>query len=372
MPVEANKALSKTKIALMNKPEAVFFSSLCLSMNCKWDDTCPIAYTDYKSIAFNTQFFMELSPSERISLLLHETMHVAYMHNLRVGNKDRKVWNFACDYVINLQIKDAGFTLPKIGLIDEKYRDMSAEEVYDLLMQNPTSQPSPSQGMDDLRDSPEEPTEEEIAQITQEMQDNIIRAATQARMEDQAGSIPGAVQVFLNKLLQPKLPWQVILSRFMNKLTKTDYTWSKRNRRYPDVYLPAMHSQTLMDIAIAWDMSGSVSDDETTAFASEVASVLRNMKPDKLTLVQFDTKVFQVNKLKTVKDLTSLTLKGRGGTDLHDLVKWTHDNRPQVNIVFTDGYFHMPEEKLYGQTIWIIHNNLHFTAPYGKVIHYKV
>ena len=108
MSAEANKALSKAKIALMNIPEAVFFSSLCLSMNYKWDDTCPTAYTDYKSIAFNTQFFMELSPSERIFLLLHETMHVAYMHNLRVGDKDRKVWNFACDYVINLQIKDAG------------------------------------------------------------------------------------------------------------------------------------------------------------------------------------------------------------------------------------------------------------------------
>ena len=372
MSAEADKALSKAKISLMVHPNAAFFSSLCLSMIFKWDDTCPTAYTDYKHIAFNTKFFMGLNPSERVFLLLHETMHVAYLHNLRVSTKDRRVWNFACDYVINLQIKDAGFSMPKVGLIDEKYRDMSAEEVYDLLIQNPQSQPSPEAGMDDLRNPPENVTEEEKIQITQDMQDAVIRATTQARMEGQEDSIPGAIQVLLNKLLQPRMPWQIILSRFINQFTKTDYTWSKRNRRFDEVYLPAMHNQSLMNIAIGWDMSGSISDEETTVFASEAAGILRNMKPEKLTLVQFDTEVFQVDTLKSMKDIGSLTLKGRGGTNLNPLALWTQENRPQVTLIFTDGFFATPTEKFHGYVIWLIHNNPHFTSPFGKVIHYTV
>ena len=39
----------------------------------------------------------------------------------------------ACDYAINPMLLDAGLTLPKDVLIDNRFRGMSAERIYNLI-----------------------------------------------------------------------------------------------------------------------------------------------------------------------------------------------------------------------------------------------
>ena len=131
------EALSKAKILLMTKPNSVFFTTLCFSLKHRFDTETPTAHTNGKEIVFNPAFFMGLDAEEKVFLLLHETMHCAYLHMARLGDFDHRKWNIACDHVINLQLIERGYKMPSMGFADSKYAGKSAEEVYKLLPNNP-------------------------------------------------------------------------------------------------------------------------------------------------------------------------------------------------------------------------------------------
>ena len=361
-------ALNKAKIALMSKPDSAFFTTICFSLKHVWDDTIPTACTNGKQIRFSPQFFMSLTKDEQVFLLLHEAMHCAYLHMDRVETRDRKKWNHAADYVINLQLVERGFKMPSCGLLDRKYAGMSTEEVYKILPSPPEDQPTPGMG-DDL----EEPGESS-EQLQQDIQDILVRASVQSKMSnDKVGTIPGEIQIFLDNLLDPKLPWHRILQKYLQTFAKNDYTFKKPNRRFfPKWHLPSLHSESLMEIAVAVDTSGSVTDEDFKAFISEVHSILRMMKPEKLTLIQFDTSIKSVHPIKSVSELMKVQFSGRGGTDILPVVQWANINKPQLLLVFTDGEFKFYNEQAKSETLWLIHNNPHFKAPWGKVIHYEV
>jgi predicted metal-dependent peptidase len=132
---DCDKAMSKAKIELMGSDDCTFFIHCVLTLIHIWDDTMPTAWTDGVHVGYNRAFFMTCSEEERVGLILHETLHVVFMHMLRLMGFDPKKWNRACDYVINLIIISRGFKLPKGGLYDTQYRDMFAEQVYALLPQ---------------------------------------------------------------------------------------------------------------------------------------------------------------------------------------------------------------------------------------------
>ena len=56
----AQKALDKAKVALMSKPDSVFFTTVCFSLKHVWDDSIPTAQTNGLEIRYNPEFFMQL------------------------------------------------------------------------------------------------------------------------------------------------------------------------------------------------------------------------------------------------------------------------------------------------------------------------
>ena len=361
-------ALNKAKIQLMTYPDSTFFTTVLFSLVHIWDDTIDTAATNGKYIKYNIEFFMSLDAEERLFLLLHETLHVVLMHMCRLDGRDPVRWNMAADYVINALLISLGYKMPKMGLYDPQYIGMSTEEVYKLLPQIP-SQTCP---WPDLEELPEEIKEE----VNTAIEEILIRAAIQSKMaEDKPGTIPGEVQIFLDNLLKPNLPWHRILRKDMNSLAKHDYSFRRPNRRFqPDHYLPSMYSEVLVDVAIGTDTSGSVSDHDYSTIITETASIFKSVKPKKISLIQFDTKIKDVSILKSVQDLRSIKFEGRGGTNIHPLLNWAVINKPQLLLVFTDGHFRFNSKLpiIKSKVIWLIHNNKKFKAPFGKVIHYEI
>lgn len=359
-------ALNKAKIALMSHPDSTFFTTVCFSLKHIWDENIPTACTNGVEIRFNPTFFMGLTVEQRVFLLLHESMHVAFLHMERLMDRIPGKWNIAADHVINLMLIARGFKMPPGGLADEQYKDMSTEEVYKLL---PDEEQMSSDQMDLL------PPPEEIEDFHSQVEEILVRAAVQARMAgDTPGSIPGEIEIFLDKLLKPKLPWQRILQKYLTALAKNDYTFKTPNRRFfPRYHLPSLHSENLTHIAIAVDASGSVSDHDFNVFITEVSSILRMMHPEKITLIQFDTKIKSVDEVRSIRELSKLKFTGRGGTNITEVMNWTQKNKPQLMLMFSDGHFHFhPTHKVKSPVLWLIHNHAKFTAPFGKVIHYKI
>lgn len=360
----ADIALSKAKIDLMRRPESTFFTTLCFSLKTKWDTSILTAATDNKTIFINPHAYLALTPGQRVSRLLHETMHVALLHFLRKGSRNHQKWNAACDFYINLMLTDAGFEKIETWLWDEQYRGMSSEQIYALLPED--------QACDmDLLPPPDDDKEN----IEQAVQDMVMRAVTQARMAgDKPGSIPGEIQVYVDSLVKPKLPYHTILRRYLQSYDKNDYSFRKPNRRFfPQHYLPSLWSESLMAIDFAVDISASVSDDEFKQFIGDIAGVLKMMKPPSMRLVQFNTKITGEDTIKTVQELKKVEFHGRGGTAIGPVLNWANEHKSRVLLVFTDGEFRWPDiDVKHTDLIWLIHNNPGFTAPVGKVIHYQL
>lgn len=366
---EATIALNKAKVHLMSRADSAFFTTICFSLKHEFTEKIPTAATNGKEIFFNPYFFMKLTRDEQIFLLLHESMHVAYLHMERVQTRNKRIWNIAADHVINLMLIERGYKMPEGGYADPQYTGMSSEEVYALLLQDPNA--GNQEVMEDLLES-----DTDTETLQRDIDDILVRAKIQSEQrKDKPGTIPGDIQIRLKKLLEPKLPYHLILRKYINSLAKFDYSFKKFNRRFfPDYFLPGLHSEKLMDIAACVDASASVRDEEFLQYVSDLDSILRFLKPETMHLVQFDSNLKSIDKIQSPQELRSVNFTGRGGTRIQPVLDWISSAKPKLVLVFSDGYFTQPPytPPLGTRIIWLIHNNPRFKTEYGKVIHFEI
>lgn len=365
-------ALSRAKIELMRLSDTAFFTHVVFSLKHRFDPTVPTARTDGREIIYGTKFFMGLTREEQIFLILHETMHCVLLHMDRAKLFDKRKYNIAADHCINLMLIDRGFVMPSCGLADPQYKGLSTEDIYKILPENPPMSKNGSGGIGE--DLIEPGNSEESETLNKDIENTLIQAAIQSKLAgDKPGTIPGDIQIILDKLLQPKLSWKRLLARFLNTFNKNDYTYRRPNRRFwPKDYMPTLYTESLGSLAVAVDTSGSVSDIEFKQFITEIHSILRMMTPPYIDIIQFDSRIKSIDRVRTVNELLKVKFSGRGGTRITEVVEWANKNQPQVILFFTDGEFSFPSEKVQIPTVWLIHNNKKFTAPYGKVIHYEI
>jgi predicted metal-dependent peptidase len=382
---EAEQALKVAKITLMMQKNTVCYTTVVFSL--KQEITADIpnmttAATDGKHLYIHPDFFMGLSPNERLTLLAHEALHVLLDHMHRKGDRDHKLFNIAADYVINGSLVNAQYALPKGGLHDHKYDGMTTEQVYKLLEKKNNQQKQELfdkckdgslNGNDitypDQVDPGEAVTQDEVTKI-------ILRAVTQAKaMGQPAGTMPAEIELALQHTLNPPLPWHIILSHYLTEFAKEDFTFRRPNRRFlPDSYLPTAHSEAVCNLAICVDISSSVTDHEFNVFITKIAEIKNSMNPQETTVVSFNTQITGVQKL-TADDnpLTKLKFKGRGGTAIAPVLEWAAENKPTVMIIFTDGEFTQVEPKNKGvPMLWLIHDNPMWKTKWGRVIHYNI
>ena len=366
------KALNKAKVGIMSRHNSVFISTVLFNLKFSWDNSIPTACTNGAELKVNEDFFMALEPKERIGLLAHEAWHVAFDHMARMENKDHTRFNKAADHVINLMLLDAGYAIPAGGLHDPQYKGMSADEVYRLLPEEPqdgSGQAPGGTGMDIVpySEGAGDPVEK------QEEVSNIISSAATASASagEDAGELPGDVTRLLKELHAPKLNWRTILANYMSEYAKEDYSYTKPNRRYaPEFYLPSMYSESLSEICVAVDTSGSVSDEEFSAFLTEIREIKENMQPKKTTIIDFDTSVKNVYELTADQGIDDVVFNGYGGTRLAPVFEHYKEEKPTVLIVFSDLYCTAMEDDPGYPVIWVVVNNPGAHVNFGDKIDY--
>lgn len=390
----APEALSRAKIKLMLKKDVAFFATLILQTPVYWvtADEVDTAATNGINLYINPDFFLGLEPEERLFLILHEIMHNVYNHNTRRGFRDPDTWNEAADYVINDELIQRNFKMPKGGLHNVDYRDMSADEVYEILMDrknkgghnqpspwpdlkepqaNGSGNQSPSSGNGSQTPSMSQPTAEEI----EEHNKNLLTQATQASQMagDKAGTVPGSLQRELDDLLYPKLPWDIILQKFLFSLSKDDYSWRKPNRRFisQGIILPSLYSEGIGKIDFAIDTSGSVSREDFNRFISEIGYVFQRFNPKEIGIMQFDSVLQSNDKVVSMHDFMKLEFQGGGGTQIEPVLEAYKESSAKALIVLTDGYlYHGEELDPKKPVVWCIYDNPRFVPNFGTAIHF--
>lgn len=367
MDTNVKDIIGYAKVRLFNKSDMIFTASLCSMLEVVLDEKIAYGATDGKYLYINPTTFVNLTNDEQVFLLAHETLHVAYQHMIRKEDRDHQLFNIACDYVINLELVNQGFQMIKGGLLDYQYKDMSSEEVYDSLLSEGLPPPPNSLG-EDILDN--ELSESDIQEITC----NIIQAVHQAERSNQYGSVPDDVKRFMDNLHKPKVNWKVVLKRFMLNAGKTDYTWSKPRKRLLNqgMYLPSINSHGLTKVTFAIDTSGSVDNEMFTQFITEVHHVFKQLNPDSIDLMLFDTKVKLHQTIKSITELKQVELVGCGGTCLEDTLTKFKKTDSKVLIVITDGYFNTNLINPRKPVLWVIFDNNSFIPPFGKVIHFTM
>jgi len=372
------KMLDRAKIQLMMLPETMFYTTILFSLRSIWDDQIPTAGVDGSALWINPAFFQKQTEKSRIGLLVHEVLHVALNHITRRGTRDHLLFNMAGDYVINNMLDHKGYELPHGALIDHKYDGMNTEQVYKILLEEAEKNPKkyiviPGIGGDVMYPK----TAAENSAVEQGIADIVMRAAVQAKSANNgAGAIPGEILIEIDRLTNPKLPWNIIFQNYMQSFAKDEYSWRRPNKRFmPDYYLPTAFGESLCNIVAAVDCSGSVSDTDFSHFISELDTIQEIMHPEKITVIDFDTKIGMVQEISENAPIQDLKFHGRGGTEIQPVLAWAKENTPAIMIVFTDGeFFHNPtkEEDPEVPVIWLVHNNPSFTCQFGEVIHYEL
>lgn len=391
---ELDKMLSRAKIGIMEKPDTIFFSTLCSSLETIFTEEYDTAATNGIKLLINPVFFSKLTLPERVFLLAHETLHVAYLHTIRCEDRNPEIWNMAADYVINLELVERGFTFigdlrsrgidfPG-GLLDKQYAGMSTEEVYKKLLDDAQQNPLPQLSMKDIIPTGSEKGEggesgkgsvnQGIAEAARaEVQAKISRAIMIAEMSQQAGGIPPSIKRYFSDLTKPKINWKAVLQRFVATLTNDNYSWQRPNKRLLPTYLPKLHSQTLGRLDFAIDTSGSITKEQFTQFVSEVHAVLRMLKPKEIGVYQFDHKLEGSNVVRKVTDILTIPFSGGGGTRPQCAIDEFKKNKALGLIILTDGYFHkslLTDPKR--PVIWVVYDNPNFVPPFGSVVHFEL
>lgn len=329
--------------------------------------------TDGRSIFLNHERAHEMTNDQLVGLLQHEVEHIARLHSHRMGAREVKKWNIACDHVINLSIKEAGGVLPSGGLYDPQYKGKSEEQVY-VLLEDPKGggigMPGEAGDGEDEIDALLPPPADFTNDEAESVRESVVQAANIARAR---GKMPGHMQYLLDQLAPPSKDWRQELDEFVTATCTSDYSWARPNRMYvaQSVYLPGLASIDQMGaLAVIIDTSGSVSVAELQQYFGDLCAAVEAVNPLALHVVYVDSEVSKVESFDHPGDAEVRSVAARyggGGTDMTVGLDWVDENIPDVaaTIVFTDGGTPFGSERRY-PVLWAISDNVE--APWGRTI----
>ena len=395
---EARERLVTARIGLLLKQP--FFGNLATRLTLtNADEWCPTAATDGRKFYYNSKFIMMLKNEKEVEFLFgHEVLHCVYEHiGRRIDRKDDpQLANIAADYCVNgdlVQHKVGEMITTVPCLHDTKYYGWNYERVYDDLYKN-AEKIDISELADKLLDEHLEGDDEgagagkegdgdkkgkggngkkptlsakDLKEIKDEIKEAVVSAAKAS-----AGELPAGVKRIIQDITEPKMNWRELLRTQIQATIKSDYTWQRPSRRGWDMeaVLPGMQNDQKIDIVVALDMSGSIEDSQARDFLGEVKGITEEFSNFKITLLTFDTDVYnaKVYESENLDDIAEYEIEGGGGTDFTCVFKYMkeHNITPEKLVMFTDGYpFGSWGDPEYCDTVWIIHGDRNPNPPFG-------
>lgn len=393
------RKLQKVKINLMRDPKFALMSGILMVGKTGIKDGIPTACTNGRDEWYGREFVKKLTEKELGFVVAHEAMHKMYRHLTtwrKLHDEDARLANAACDYVINLQLRDLDkaesvIAMPtykdgpnkgeKMGLVDEKFRGMNAKQVFDILKQEQDENDSgqgdgDGEGFDDHDwDGAEDLSDEEKKELERQV-DQAIRQGLIAQKKFGKGA--GDLERELADLLTPTVDWREVLREFVKSTCagKDKSSWRRPNRRFlgSGTYMPTLVSETVGNIVVGVDTSGSVGIEEFREFMSEVKSIAEDVKPSRVDMLYWDGEVdkheeYEQHEVANLIDATRPM--GGGGTDPDCVPKYmaSKNMRPECVVMFTDGYVPNWGNDWVAPVLWVVVDNEEATAEHGKTVH---
>jgi len=408
-PVELKLSAARTRL-ILDKP---FLGALVLRLPMIEADPnwCRSTATDARAFYYNREFIDALSLDHVQFMLAHEALHCALSHFARRQHRVRHRWDVACDHAINPLLVEDGLRAPPGTLLLDEFKGMTAEEIYPYIKDdteeetlddhayddaeggqqghanNPNPPPPqnerdsgrskdrPEQGQgdgaqaepDDRQTGAAQPpplSASERDQLSVQWQE---RMAGAAQLALQAGRLSGSLARLVDHLLQPRLPWRMLLARYMTAIARDDYSYMRPSRREGAAILPSLRSSHI-DIAVVLDVSGSIKEPELDEFLAEVNAIKGQIQAG-ITLQVCDDKLAEDGpwRYEAWEEIRlPRSFPGGGGTDFRPVFTWLEktDRRPDLLVYFTDALGDFPEHEPAFPVLWLVKGKA--TVPFGQ------
>ncbi len=354
---ELRRALSFLAI---NAPLLGFFAS-ALGYVAVDDPSGPPAWTDGKRIYLN---FAKLQGGpDLVAALAHEALHVVMLHPVRMAAlmeyyapvdpvsaellrnlinfvQDAKVWQYGhtiIDSISAVTLED----LENAGVSDPASKSVETI-VAELLRPSDGGRCSssvntrrgracvllaPRDGHSDVRPGGEvrdgevlrEPSEEIArARSAKELEAALRRKLAEALVAaKQAGTVPGALERFIESLLSPKLPWRTLLRMSIEPAIGRDVrkVFSRPSKKAMLLGIDEVPSRRTMGfgrVLVLMDVSGSIGQEELRQFAAEIRAIVG--ESHEVVVIEWDADVQGVFELRSERDVRKVRVRGGGGT----------------------------------------------------------
>jgi len=411
-PIEAKLTAARAWL-IIDKP---FLGALVLRLplvegDPKW---CRSTATDAKSLYYNRDYIDSLTFEQTKFVLAHEALHCALAHFARREHRHKRRWDIACDLAINPALVADGLQPAPNALLMDGFADMAAEEIYPYIQENNEQEPhdqhvyDEAQQPDSSHGTPPPPQNEAreakpkdeqgrgaqpdkaepprtgadaerrgVAQppplsatereaLAQQWQQRLAGAAQQAM---QAGKFGGSVARLVEHLLQPQLPWRVLLARYLTSVARDDYNFLRPSRREGDAILPGLRSSHI-ELVVVLDTSGSINPDEMHEFLSE-ANAIKGQVGARITLHACDEALAPDGPwvFEPWEELRlPASLAGGGGTRFTPVFDWVAhlDRQPDLLVYFTDAKGEFPKQEPPYPVLWLVKGKA--GIPWGQRI----
>lgn len=381
--------------ALISK-KYIFFNIMLHKFNWVLDENCPedaLAYVKFKNRDINElddgSIFINAKIIEDpnfvwqnyFMILIHEFMHITFMHGIRRKDRDMMIWNLAADHVVNSMIKrsfNESDVRPFLGwesvvLFDDeaiKSPKITTEEVYDYLVSDKyrfslVSMKKNGNGSTTITVKDNKTGQEvsmDVSENTSKEFENFNKVAGEIFNQIKSrGDMPGNLMEVFEKFYKTEIPWTELLRDAIHKcLTPLPNSrgWRSLNKYFmPLGYtLPGYtydYEETADSAVVSIDTSGSISSKELNEFACILVESLSYFK--NIVLITHDHEIQQIEEFKKhesekLKQFISKTgFKGRGGTSHLDVFNKIQELDNDLNEGFsmylslTDGYSDIDE-----------------------------
>lgn len=360
-----------------------FFGYLLLKLKFVEDSNVRTMATDGVTFWYAPDFVKNEEERHLMADIIHELLHCVFKHPIRGKDHNIKISNYAADYVINDYILNkTDFKLQEWVLYDPRFTNMSYEAVYQILLDECDGVPDPGK----IELSEKQGTfipndggtvvDNDINITLEEYLDNNIQEAGNIITKINNGKLTDAQKIILKSTKAAQLPWEKLLNRFLNGISRSGASWNRPSRRFiaQGIYLPSKRSKSLESLVAAIDSSCSVTATQFEHQLAEINKILLKLKPKKFIIIQCDEQIVKVETFTPRDYPITTTIEGRRCTAFEPVFKYIEEHKlnPNCLIYFTDlesGFdFEVPKYPV----LWINtspYNELE--APFGTTIRVK-
>lgn len=332
------------------------------------------------TLLYNKAWFEGLRREHALGVIIHEILHLVFMHPFRKGNRESHLWVIACDMAVN-EFIDQSLLLPDAITVDsiaaeikEKIpKGKDCEFYYDIISKSDNALSfiaKDKQIKIFLRDGRELTSNYTMEMDCSEINKNAFKGMfaellSQAQSE---GETPEGVVGFIEEIYKAEpINWRNVLKRFLLGKGKMQAhkTYKKESKRYEG--LPGDKRVKGVKALLAIDESGSISSTHAGEFFNEVLNIKRITNAD-LYVTEFDnscTEPLPINKFL----LRKVRVKN-GGTDFRPIFKLADRLGIRLVIIFTDGDGIAPTE-CNQEVLWILTKGGKKPAEFGHCLEYQ-